>query len=68
MNRNTRTLLVLAIALAAATLASWFVYQTIKNIPVREVEVAHVYQVVAAKPLTLGARITKDASRPTMRR
>ena len=60
MNRNTRTLLVLLIAVVAAALASFGVYTAVKRMPVREVEVAHTFVVVAAAPLPAGTRITKD--------
>jgi pilus assembly protein CpaB len=60
MNRNTRTLLVLLVAVAVAGLASFGVYTAIKHMPVREVEVAHKFVVVAAKPLAAGARIAPE--------
>jgi pilus assembly protein CpaB len=58
MNRNTRTLIVLLVAVTAASVASYFVYRAIQRAPVREVEVAHTYVVAAAKPLATGARVT----------
>ena len=57
MNRNTRTLIVLVVAVAVAGLATFGVYRAIQRRPVREVEVAHTYVVVAAKPLAMGARL-----------
>lgn len=57
MNRRTRTIAVVAIALVFATLASVGVYTAIQRIPVREVEVASYQVVVAAKPLTMGTRL-----------
>jgi pilus assembly protein CpaB len=60
MNRNTRTLLVLAIAVVMAAIASYGVYLAVRSMPVREVEVARAQAVVAARPLTLGTMLTKD--------
>lgn len=59
MNRNTRTLIVLAAAILTASLASYGVYLAVKSIPVREVEVAHTFVVAANKPLAVGARVTE---------
>lgn len=60
MNRRTRTLLVVAIALVAATAASVGVYMAVKRIPVREVEVATVQIVVASASLPVGTLVTTD--------
>jgi pilus assembly protein CpaB len=60
MNRNTRTPLVLAVAVVMAALASYGVYLAVSRMPVREVEVARAQAVVAARPLTLGTMLTKD--------
>jgi pilus assembly protein CpaB len=60
MNRNTRTLLVLAVAVIMAAIASYGVYLAVRSMPVREVEVARAQAVVAARPLNLGAMLTKD--------
>jgi len=60
MNRNTRTLLVVLIAIAAAGAASFAAYRFIASIPVREVEVAGVQTVVAARPMPVGTLLTKD--------
>ena len=60
MNRRNRTLLVLLVAVGLASLATYGVFRTIKNIPVREVEVATSYVVVAAENLPLGTRIAKE--------
>lgn len=59
MNRQTRTLIVLAVAVAMAGVAAYLVYRVVTNIPVREVEVARRFTVVAAKTLTMGARVTE---------
>ena len=55
MNRGVRALLVLLIAVLTAGIASYAVYRGIERIPVREVEVASVPVVVAAKALPVGA-------------
>ena len=60
MNRTTRTVVVIAIAVAVAGLASYGVFRAIQRMPVREVEVRSRYQVVAARDLEMGTMITKD--------
>jgi pilus assembly protein CpaB len=60
MKRGLRTAVVLVVAIAVAGLASFGVYRAIANIPVREVEIAHVFAVVAAKSLPAGAMLSKD--------
>ena len=60
MNRRNRTLLVMAVAIVVASVASFAVYRVVLNIPVREVEVAHVNTVVAKEPIPIGSLITKD--------
>jgi pilus assembly protein CpaB len=60
MNRNTRTLIVLAVALVMAGLASFGVYMAVRSMPVREVEIARAQAVVAARPLHAGTMVTKD--------
>ncbi|HJR59031.1 MAG TPA: Flp pilus assembly protein CpaB [Vicinamibacterales bacterium] len=59
MNRNNRTVVVLAIAVIMAGIASFGVYRVVANLPARQ-EVPTVNAVVAAHPLKLGTRITKD--------
>jgi pilus assembly protein CpaB len=59
MNRQTRTLIVLAVAVAMAGVAAYLVYRVVTNIPIREVEVARRFQVVAAKNLGMGTRIAE---------
>jgi pilus assembly protein CpaB len=61
MNRQTRTAVVLIIALGAASAASYGVYQAISTMPVREVEVSTAHAVVAARSLPMGAMITRDS-------
>ncbi|MBP1685308.1 MAG: Flp pilus assembly protein CpaB [Deltaproteobacteria bacterium] len=60
MNRGLRTVLVLVVALTMAGLASYAVYRGIQNIPVREVEVAQAFTVVATKSLPVGVMISRD--------
>jgi pilus assembly protein CpaB len=60
MNRTTRTIVVVTIAVAVAGLASFGVYRAIRNMPVREVEVRSVHQVVATRNLDVGHLIAKD--------
>jgi pilus assembly protein CpaB len=63
MDRRTRTIGVVAIALLTATVASYGVYRAIQRIPVREVEVASVYAVVAGVHLPVGTLVTKEQVR-----
>jgi pilus assembly protein CpaB len=59
MNRNNRTVIVLAIAIIMAGIASFGVYRVVASMPDRQ-EVTTVSTVVAAHPIRLGDRITKD--------
>ena len=61
MNRTTRTFVVVIVAVVVAGLASFGVLRAIQNMPVREVEVRSLYQVVATHDLTMGTMITKDS-------
>ena len=54
MNRSTRTFVVVIIAVAVAALASFGVFRAIQQMPVSEVEVRSLYQVVAARELAMG--------------
>jgi pilus assembly protein CpaB len=60
MNRNARLLIVIVVALAAAGIASFSAYRAVQTIPVRQVEVASVQTVVAARSLPAGTLLTKD--------
>ena len=60
MNRGVRAILVVVIALIAAGIATWAVFQAIQRMPVREVEVASQPVVVAAKALPVGALLGPD--------
>jgi pilus assembly protein CpaB len=60
MSRNARLALVLLVALTAAGAASFVVYRVVSAIPVREVEVASLEAVVAARSIPVGTVVTKD--------
>ena len=60
MDRNTRTLVVLLVAVVMASVASYGVYLAVKSIPERRVEVATAHAVVAVRPLTVGELVTKE--------
>jgi pilus assembly protein CpaB len=57
MDRNTRTLIVVLVALVAASAASYGVYRAIGRPTVKEVEVAHTFVVVAARTIPVGVRV-----------
>ena len=57
MNRGIRVVVVITVALIAASIATYAIYQGIQRIPVREVEVAGQPVVVAAKALPIGALV-----------
>jgi|KBSSwiStaDraftv2_1062776.scaffolds.fasta_scaffold202476_3 pilus assembly protein CpaB len=58
MDRNTRTLIVVLVALAAAGVATFGVARVVKSRPVVEKEIAHTYVVAAAHTLPVGAMVT----------
>ena len=60
MDRTTRTLIVVGIAVLVAAVASFGVYRAIQQMPVREVEVRSLYQVVAARDMPTGTLINKN--------
>jgi pilus assembly protein CpaB len=60
MNRRNRTVIVLLFAVVLAAGASYAVYRTVANMPVREVEVATLHVAVAAEDLAMGTRIEKE--------
>ena len=63
MNRQYRTVIVMAIAVATAALASFGVYTAIQRMPVKEVEVGTVKVVVAAEPLMVGTPLRREQMR-----
>jgi pilus assembly protein CpaB len=58
--KQQRTLIVLAVAVIAAGVAAYGVYAAIQRMPVREVEVATIPVVVAARPIPVGERLAPD--------
>jgi pilus assembly protein CpaB len=54
MDRKTRTMIVVAVAVTTAGVASASVYRAVGQIPVREVEVAHEFIIMSARPVALG--------------
>ena len=60
MNRTSRTIVVVGVAVIVAALGSFGVFRTIKAMPVREVEVRSVYQVVATHELAMGSLVTAN--------
>jgi pilus assembly protein CpaB len=60
MTRQSRTALVLGVAVVTATAATYGVYRAISRIPVRTVEIATNHAVVAAKALPNGAMLKAD--------
>ena len=58
MDRNTRTLIVVLVALAAAGVATYGVARVVWSRPVVEREVAHTYVVAAARTLPIGSMVT----------
>jgi pilus assembly protein CpaB len=61
MNRQTRTFIVVAIAIVAATVASYGTYRALSRVPERPVELPTKKTVVASKQMPLGTLITRDA-------
>jgi len=61
MNRNTRTVVVVVVAMLLATVASLGIYRVVAAQPAREGDVIQMVDVVVADhPLPLGTRLTKD--------
>jgi pilus assembly protein CpaB len=58
MDRRQRHVAVIGIAVLTAALASFGVYLTLKSMPLRQVEVAHTFAVVAARALPTGVRLS----------
>ena len=57
MNRNTRLLIVLIVALGAAGVASFAAWHAVRTMPPREASVPTVQTVVAARSLPLGTLV-----------
>ena len=60
MNRNTRLLIVLIVALGAAGVASFAAWHAVRTMPAREVSVPTVQTVVAARSLPLGTLVGRS--------
>ena len=60
MNRNTRTAVVVGVAVLLAVIASLGMYRIVSRMPARAAEVNTVDVVVAQAPLKLGTKILKD--------
>jgi pilus assembly protein CpaB len=60
MKRQTRTLVVLAVAVVAASVASYTVYRAVLNLPARQVQLPTKKAVVAAVQMPVGTRLSID--------
>lgn len=60
MTRGTRTTIVVAVALATASIASYAVYRSVQRIPGRVVEVRQVPVVAATAALSAGTKLTAE--------
>src|SRR5688572_27275458 len=60
MSRQTRTLIVVAVAVLVAGLSSFVMYRAIQRMPVREVEVASTSAVIAARTIPVGTMLVKE--------
>jgi pilus assembly protein CpaB len=60
MSRQTRTLIVVAVAVLVASIASFAMYRVIQQMPVREVEVASITAVIAARNIPVGTMLVKE--------
>ncbi len=61
MNRQTRTFIVVAVAIVAAAVASYGTFRALSRPPERPVEFPTKKAVVAAKQMPLGTLVTRDA-------
>src|SRR4029450_9952730 len=61
MNRQTRTFIVVAVAIVAATIARSGASRALSRVPEKPVELPTKKAVVAAKQMPLGTLITRDA-------
>ena len=61
MNRQTRTFIVVAVAIIAAAVASYGTFRALSRPPEKPVELPTKKAVVAAKQMSLGTLITRDA-------
>ena len=63
MDRRTRTLVVIGLAVVLAALASFGVYRAIANRPIQEVAIPHTFVVVAKEGIPVGSLVTKEQVR-----
>lgn len=63
MNRRTRTLVVVSVAVVLAAVASYGVLRALQNIPVREVPIAERHIVVATQEIRVGEMISAERLR-----
>src|SRR5437762_12313940 len=63
MDRRTRTLVVVGLAVVLAALASFGVYRAIANRPIQEVAIPHTFVVVAKEAIPVGSLVTKEQVR-----
>lgn len=60
MSRQVRTLIVVAVAVLVASVASFAMYRVIQQMPVREIEVATITAVTAARNIPVGTMLVKE--------
>jgi pilus assembly protein CpaB len=58
--KSQRTLIVMAVAVVTASIASYGIYQAIQRMPVRQVEIPGVKVVVASELIPVGTLLTAD--------
>jgi pilus assembly protein CpaB len=58
--KSQRTLIVVAVAIVTASIASYGIYQAIQRMPVRQVEIPGVKVVVASELIPVGTLLTTD--------
>jgi pilus assembly protein CpaB len=63
MNRRTRTLVVVGVAVVLASLASYGVLRALQSIPVREIPIAETHIVVATRDVRMGEMLAADQVR-----
>ena len=58
--KSQRTLIVMAVAIVTASIASYGIYQAIQRMPVRQVEIPGIPVVVASEQIPVGTLLTTD--------
>jgi pilus assembly protein CpaB len=59
MNRRSRHLVVLAVAIVTASIASFGVYRAVERMPARQITMAHQTVVVATRSMAIGTELTE---------